>query len=280
MSQGLHPHRSQGGQAIAEFLVAAVLLLVPLFLAVAALGKFVDVQHVATMAARYGAWERTVWYDESGTDFNGINGPNQKSAAAIKGEIAARLFSDRSNTASVIRGTDGANAALSYGIDPMWRDTAGVAYLASYDSFDAQGARTTPQRDVAGASMAALSAIEVRGVAGFVPPLPTDTLALSTVSLADIARDSAVYTRLWGGTPGGWQGLDFSATGAILSNTWSANGSGATRAMVARTVPTAQGLGAVVTAAREGIRPWDGAAVTGIEVGKIAVDVVPADRLR
>lgn len=80
MRRRQHPHGRQGGQAVAEFLVAAVLLLVPMFLAVAALGKFVDVQHVATMAARYGAWERTVWYDASGTDFNGINGPNQKSA--------------------------------------------------------------------------------------------------------------------------------------------------------------------------------------------------------
>ena len=38
MSRRPHPHSPQGGQAIAEFLVAAVLLLVPLFLAVAAPG--------------------------------------------------------------------------------------------------------------------------------------------------------------------------------------------------------------------------------------------------
>lgn len=263
-----------------EFVVAAVFFLVPLFLAIAALGKFTDVQHVADMSARYGAWERTVWYDEAGTAFNAINGPNQKSAAAIKGEIAARLFSDRSGDVTVIKNTDRSNAALVNGIDPMWRDQAGAVFLAEYEDFDSESIRETPQRDIAGAIVAEAAAVSVRGLVGFVPPLPTDTLAVSTVSLADLAADSGVYRRLWNVTPGGWQGLDFSATGAILSNTWGANGKGATREMVARTVPTAQGLGAVVTAAKAGIAPWDPLAAPGIEVGKIEVDVVPGDRLR
>lgn len=271
---------AQRGQAMAEFLVAAVFFLVPLFLAITVLGKLTDVQHVTDMSARYGAWERSVWYDDSATAFNAINGPNQKSALAIKGEIAARLFSDRSSDTTTILSTDQNNAALVNGIDPMWRDPAGRAYLANYERYDAQAVRATPQRDIAGQIVAGMAAVEVRGLAGFVPPLPNDTLAVETVSLADIGADSTVYQRLWNATPGGWQGLDFAATGAILSNTWGANGSGATRAMVARTVPTAQGLGAVVTAAKVGIAPWDGAAASGIDVGKIEVDVVPADRLK
>lgn len=263
-----------------EFVVAAVFFLVPLFLAIAALGKFSDVQHVTDMSARYGAWERTVWYDSSSTDFNGINLPNQKQDAAVKGEIAARLFNDRSGAGSVIRNTDASNAALVNGTDPMWRDAAGAAFLAEYEGFANDASRATPERDIAGSIVATASAVEVKGLVGFVPPLPTDTLAVSTVSLADLAADSGVYQRLWNVTPGGWQGLDFTATGAILSNTWGANGKGATREMVARTVPTAQGLGAVVEAARAGIGPWDPVPASGIEVGKIEVDVVPGDRLR
>ena len=270
----------QGGQSVAECLVAAVFFVVPLFLAIVALGKFADVQHVATMAARYGAWERTVWYDNAGTDFTGINAPNQKTAGAIKGEIAARLFSTRTSAASTIRNTDGASAALVNGIDPMWRDARGAAFLSQYERFDAQAGRASPRRDIAGASVAAMAAVSVRGLAGFAPPLPADTLAVSTVSLTDIARESGVYARLWNGTPGSWQGLDFSATGAILSNTWGANGSSGTRDMVARSVPTAQGLGAVVRAAKAGIEPWDAVAASGIDVGRIDVDVVPDDRLR
>jgi len=278
----LHPcrARSQGGQAIAEFIVAAAFFLVPLFLAIAALGKFTDVQHVTDMAARYGAWERTVWYEQSGNGFDTANAPNQKNAAAIKGEIAARLFSDRSRATTVIRGTDRASTTLVNGIDPMWHDARGAAYLAEYQDFDAASSRATPERDIAGAIVSAAAAVQVRGLAGFMPPLPTDTLAISTVSLTDLAADSGVYGRLWNNTPGAWEGLDFSATGAILSNTWGANGKGATHAMVARAVPTAQGLGAFVSAAKVGIGPWDPLAAPGIEVGKINVDVVPGDRLR
>lgn len=277
------PAARQAGQAMMEFVVAAVFFLVPLFLAIAALGKFTDVQHVTDMSARYGAWERTVWYDDSSTAFNAINGiapPNQKNAAAIKGEIAARLFSDRSADVTVIKNTDRSNTALVNGIDPMWRDQAGAVFLAEYADLGSESTRETPQRDIAGAIVAKAAAVSVRGVAGFVPPLPNDTLAVSTVSLADLAADSGVYQRLWNITPGGWQGLDFGATGAILSNTWGANGKGATRAMVARTVPTAQAVGAFVTAAKLGIKPWDALAESGIEVGKIEVDVVPGDRLR
>jgi len=277
------PAARQAGQAMMEFVVAAVFFLVPLFLAITALGKFTDVQHVTDMSARYGAWERTVWYDDSGTAFNAINGigpPNQKNAAAIKGEIAARLFSDRSGDVTVIKNSDRSNAALANGIDPMWRDQAGAVFLAEYADFGSESTRETPQRDIAGAIVAEAAAVSVRGVAGFVPPLPNDTLAVSTVSLADLAADSGVYQRLWRVTPGGWQGLDFSATGAILSNTWGANGKGATREMVARAVPTAQSLRTVVSAVKAGIGPWDPVPASGIEVGKIEVDVVPGDRLR
>jgi len=276
----MHRRTRQAGQAIAEFIVAAVFFLVPLFLAIAALGKFTDVQHVTDMSARYGAWERTVWYDASGTDFNAINTPNAKDAAAIKGEIAARLFNDRSRSTSVIRSTDAANRALANGIDPMWRDARGTAYLRDYEGLAATTTHAAPEHDLAGSIVSTASAVQVRGLVGFMPPLPNDTLAVSNVSLADLAADSGVYRRLWNATPGGWQGLDFTSTGAILSNTWGANGKGATREMVARAVPTAQGLGAVVEAAKIGIAPWDAAAAPGIEVGKINVDVIPGDRLR
>ena len=281
----MRPHhhrrrRAQAGQAMVEFVVAAVFFLVPLFLAIAVLGTLTDVQHVTDMSARYGAWERTVWYDESASDFNGINAPNGKTTAEIKGEIAARMFSDRSSAVTVIKNTDAANAAFVNGTDRMWRDPRGTAFLAQYERYGAESTHETPQRDIAGAIVSRMAAVQVRGLSGFVPPLATDTLAVETLSLADIAADSAVYRRLWNSTPGGWQGIDFAATGAILSNTWGANGSGATRAMVARTVPTAQGLGMVVNAAKAGIAPWDAAAASGIDVGRIEVDVVPGDRLR
>jgi len=270
---------AQHGQATVEFVVVALFFLVPLSLAIVALGKFIDVQHTMDMAARYAAWERTVWYDQDASGFGSINQPNYKSAGAINNEIGARLFTDRSNPVSVINSSDQGAGRFVNGTDPMWRDTAGSPYLANYAQLSMTGNSETPNRDVAGQALGVLTSVQVSGIASFVPPLPAQTLAVGTVSLKGIAKNSQVYQRLWADSPG-WQGLDFSAPGAILSNTWSANTSGGTREMVTKMVPTAQSLGQVVRAASAGILAWDPTIPPRIEVGKIVVDEVPPDRLK
>jgi hypothetical protein len=271
--------RGQCGQAMVEFIVSALFFLVPLFLAIAALGKFIDVQHTAEMAGRYAAWERTVWYEDNGSTFDGINQPNHKSAAAINNEIGARLLNDRSTNATVIRDSDKTAAAFINGIDPMWRDANGKVYLDTYSQLSSTVGSETPTKDVAGAALTALGKISVKGVIGFVPPVPSDNLAVAVVTLADVGKKSEVYQRLWKEAPA-WAGLEFKATGAILSNTWGANSSTGTRAMVKPTVPTAGALGLIVTAAQVGILPWDWTVPPRIEVGKIEVDVLPDDRLK
>ncbi|MFT4563600.1 MAG: hypothetical protein ACI9BW_003356 [Gammaproteobacteria bacterium] len=50
------------GQAMTELLICASFILVPLFLIVPMFGKFIDMKHTAIQAARYEAWEYTVWY--------------------------------------------------------------------------------------------------------------------------------------------------------------------------------------------------------------------------
>ena len=269
----------QRGQAMVEFLVAAMFFLVPLFLAISALGKFIDVQHATDMAARYAAWERTVWYEQGASNFYSINQPNQKSAAGINNEIAMRMLNDRSSAASVIKDSDKGTSSFANGMDPMWHDASGAAYLTEYAQLATSISSETPAKDVAGAVLTELAAVQVKGFLSFVPPLPTDTLAVAKVSLNKIAKDSGVYKRLWSEAPA-WSGLNFEATGAILSNTWSSNARSGTRAMVAEAVPTAQGLGAFVTAAKIGIAPWDPTIPARIEVGKIEVDEVPSDRLK
>ncbi|MET3119955.1 Flp pilus assembly protein TadG [Undibacterium sp. GrIS 1.8] len=271
--------QEQNGQAMVEFLVAAMFFLVPLFLAISALGKFIDVQHTTDMAARYAAWERTVWYENGASNFYSINQPNQKSAAGINNEIALRILNDRSNIATVIKDSDKSASNFVNGVDPMWHDTSGTAYLNDYSQLATLVSYEEPKKDVAGAVLTALASVNVKGLFNFVPPLPTDTLAVAKVSLNNVAKDSGVYQHLWSEAPA-WAGLDFEATGAILSNTWSSNSKVGTRAMVAEAVPTAQGLGAIVTAAKVGIAPWDWAIPSKIEVGKIEVDEVPADRLK
>jgi len=270
---------AHSGQATVELLVAALFVLIPLFVAIAAMGKFLDVQHTADMAARYAAWERTVWYE--GTDsFATLHEPNQKSAAAINSEVAARLLNDRSGNASVIKSSDKTATTLANGIDPMWHDIAGTAYLKEFDRLATDASRETPTKDVSGKAVSELAKVQINGLLSFVPPLPTDNLAVVKVSLKEVAKNSEVYKRLWSDTAA-WAGLDFEANGAILSNTWTANSNIGTRSMVAKSVPTAQGLGAFIETARDlGMAPWDPMLPGRVEVGKINVDVVPKDRLK
>ena len=284
----IHPCRRmrQQGQALVEMVVAGLFFLVPLFLAVVALGKFIDVQHTTNMGARYAAWERTVWYDAGGK-FDDINAPNHKSGAQIHAELAARIFNDRSRNVSVIANTDKNAKSFVNGIDPMWRDNANVRFLRQFDQASTGMTKTPVKSDAAGKALDLIESLPLpTGVTGsLVPPLPSDTFATATVSLKEIARDSQAYQRLWPRASvwvDQWRGLDFIATGAIVSNTWGANGSASTHDMVALSVPTAQGLGSVIgNAVDAGITAWDPELkLKKPEFGKIAVDVVPDDRLR
>lgn len=56
------------GQAMTELLICASFILVPLFLIVPMFGKFIDMKHTAIQAARYEAWEYTVWYGKVDCD--------------------------------------------------------------------------------------------------------------------------------------------------------------------------------------------------------------------
>jgi len=64
MNRRIPSTRRHRGQAMTELLIAASFILVPLFLLVPTLGKFIDMRHAAIQAARYQAWEYTVWYAE------------------------------------------------------------------------------------------------------------------------------------------------------------------------------------------------------------------------
>ena len=273
-----HLPRRAGGQALVELLVAALFFLVPLFLAIAAIGKFLDVQHTADMSARYAAWERTVWYDASGR-FAAVNHPNSKTSSAIKAEIATRMLYDRTSS-KVILDTDKNATTLANGTSSMWEDAAGKPLLEKFSQLDTSIAKESPKKDVPGKLLANLGKLKVGSFLGFVPPVPNDTLAVAHVRLQQVGATSEVYQRLWSLSPA-WTGLDFDATGAILSNSWAANGNAGTHDMVEDMVPTAQKFGqGLIGVVKAGILPWDPIDSARIDIGRIDPNVVPKDRLK
>ena len=128
----------QCGQALIEFCIAAATLLVPLFFMIGYVAKYHDMQSATIQAARYAAWERTVYFGgaEWACDYNADThrsggkpgdakwacGTAWKSDADIKDEIGRRFFS---NSGSVLDGDQSQPK-------PLWYDHAGMPVLASY----------------------------------------------------------------------------------------------------------------------------------------------------
>ena len=70
----------QTGQALVEFTIAAMTLLVPLFFMISYIAKYHDMQAATIQAARYAAWERTVYFGKS----DWASGTVQKSESTIQ----------------------------------------------------------------------------------------------------------------------------------------------------------------------------------------------------
>lgn len=75
----------QRGQSLVEFSVAAMFVLVPIGLGLPYLAKVADARHNMHEAARYAAWERTVWYEAH-------DKYHLKSNADIKNEVSVRIL--------------------------------------------------------------------------------------------------------------------------------------------------------------------------------------------
>ena len=56
-----------------EFLICASFALVPLFFGISLLGKYIDIKQTAIQAARYEAWEYTVWFADDNEPMTGFD---------------------------------------------------------------------------------------------------------------------------------------------------------------------------------------------------------------
>lgn len=187
-----HPRSLQRGQATTEFAVLA-LALVPLFIAVPLIGKYIDMNQTAEQASRYVAFEaaarntRNAW----------------KTDAELALEVRRRFFS---NSDAPVKTNDAAGD-FAANRNPLWSDHAGnpliskfedgVGVTTSKDSYNAIAA-TAPYRGELGLShdnfYTGSVTVKMTDIANFAP---FDKIGLSTsrktVLLADAwtAKDSA-----------------------------------------------------------------------------------------
>jgi hypothetical protein len=112
--------KAQRGQAMSEFIIA-LMVLVPVFLAVSYLGRYGDLQQRAQQASRYAAFQRAAQPDAK-----------QLSDATIADQMRARFFLDHDALAKdgLLRSDDTATKYKNDKDQPvLWRDLAGKALL-------------------------------------------------------------------------------------------------------------------------------------------------------
>ena len=205
------PRKCQRGQALAEFTIAAAFFLIPLFLMIPLLGKFMDMKATTIQAARYAAWERTAWYGSS----DWVVG--QKSDTEIQSEVQQRFFAHAPT--SPLTSTD---RTLSSAVDgkELWHDQAGAPMLSTYSA--GAGRTQTP-----GTMDAFLSGVQkivdvIDTVLGTKFKLDMQSLYTSTVELN--TANTAAISRVTNAAASGFTAPNFVMSQVLVANGWSANG--------------------------------------------------------
>ena len=231
MKRSARPHAKQTGQALVEFTIAAATVLLPLFLIIPLLGKYMDMKASAIQAARYAAWERTVWFGSS--DWSAAT----KTDVEIQREMQQRFFSD--TAAAKLQSSQSAMTGWGgTGPKPLWRDRGGNPMLANYDADVTNG---TPRGQTPGTMDAILTPIVsvvnvVDSILGAkfeldMQSLYTTTVNVQTVQTAPI-RQVLNNTSTSSGTP------LFRMTNVLVANGWSANGPDNVKSQVEGLTPT------------------------------------------
>ncbi len=249
-----------------EFLVCASFVLVPLFLGISLLGKYIDIKQTNIQAARYEAWEYTVWFANDDEPMSGFDAADQpiKSITFTQQETKQRFLTNPGDetTTQEITSTDASSGWTAANANPLWRDHTGTALYSGADGSAAtlESSEDTPTLPVVGDVMNTLfdiidfafSAIGdlmslVGSSVGFTA-INTQGYVKSTTSMEvavnptfvpidDMRRGSAIGSRgtsneLTGGT------LDFVSSAGVLSDSWNAGGVEHTYKQAGGTVPT------------------------------------------
>lgn len=119
----------QKGAVLAEFVVIISLVLVPLFIGLTFIAKYTDNAQKIEVAARYSAWERTVWYQKIPESLKKADSKikTEKSAEEIAFELENRVFANRNSAIYLAQQTDKVNETDDPMSESFWLDNSGKA---------------------------------------------------------------------------------------------------------------------------------------------------------
>ena len=244
----VNSYSSQTGQSTVEFIVVS-LVLVPLFLIVPLIGKYLDLAQTTQIASRYVAFEGAVHHSSNSTGW--------KTDAELATEVRRRFYSR--NDLSVK--TNDVVSEIDTDRNPLWVDHRGDTLLPDFSNVSV---RTTKKSMGTIFNVASLSSYF---------KLPDESLYSGTVSvqLANVA----------GFAPFDAINLSMTRKTVVLVDPWAAKGSSDVSSKVSASeivLPTilldgaAFFLNPVVAITEPGSSPPD--------IGKVEPDWVPTDRLK
>ena len=137
----MRQHKSrfkEKGQAMTEFAIAVSFFLIPLFFGISLIAKYIDMKQANVQAARYQAWEYTVWYADngelrSGFDVDGLTQPI-KSTAETRNESKQRFYRNVGNEEDTfkIEGTDKDNSWNQSERNQLWTNHRGEPLMVAW----------------------------------------------------------------------------------------------------------------------------------------------------
>ena len=263
----------QRGQALTEFIIVATMLLVPLYLLIPVLGKYLDMKASAVVGARYVAWERTIYF--GGSTASETWPGNDKSDTAIHNDMRQRVFAQGTGIAAA---DSTASNWGSKGYKNGWKNRNGTGMLPNYSSVS----QTLAQEKTPGLANEVIRVLVK--VANALGPFELEMKGLHVAEVGVTANTQAIAFS-WDNNaaksfkPGP---LTFSDKNAILVNTWSAKGRDHVKSQTQGLTPTGvfqTTAGQVILTALKVVIGIAMPEIWFLELGKIEPDIVPEDRL-
>ena len=269
---------SQRGQALTEFVVVAVFILVPLFLIMPVVAKLISQKQDVEVAARYAAWERTVWHQDGDPDhLDGYGGPvASKSDAAVAREIDTRIFAQ--DTQPIVS----EDVSDSYELDPFSRRQNGDLAPLIAANGDGGGDNAYARQS---ANQTEPDGIVSQGLSSFLSAVGSLTnFELNTRGLydAEVAVDVIDLTDVFGlGIP--MDDLTLSGNNALLAESWAAGGTDHAAYRISGLLPQTLFDNPVVGTVQDlaGELPWITSELDSdcLDFGRVDLEPVPGHRL-
>lgn len=266
--------KNMRGQAMTEFVIVTMLVLLPLYLLIPLLGKYIDMKAAAIQGARYIAWERTVYFGGSTAS---VSWPGaDKTDAELENEMRRRVMT----SGAPFQSTDGSAGTWSTtGFRDSWKNRDSSRMLANYDSI--KRASSTQEKSPGIVNIGLNAMVKVVDAIG---PFTLELKGLHTAAVSISPSTLPINMSLNGDTakqfnPGA---LAFNDHSTVLTNAWSTSGNGHVKKQTQGLTPTSvfenPGVKAAWLAARIVLAPA-APEILMLELGKIEPDVVPPDRL-